>query len=421
MSKVKLNKTRFKRRKNRNNDFLTFFGEKAHDSILFAWQIFVNFFLTPVIAISCLISQQTFLILSNIALALSYLASFMHKLYKGKISKTEGIVTLLSIALVVGLTVYFSISLFPLTLSFLSILSFSGLIASAINGFFIAKPFVMPLIKRLCDGLLTLIYKKILGKEYIPTPLYNTTPLTPDNDAVAVNTLLDGAASSIENNRLHSMEEYEKRLKPYNALIKLLDDYINKYQDRFLGVLRFDKKINDLRKALEFMTEEGNQTDARDFLEKKLRWELAKITALREERLTLIQAFKTSNIGSYNKIGRSIFTDFSKIAPPPSTNDPRKIEAYHAHLQERHQTHLSVLEKALEKQVKKAERLSAILKDTAPLNNTKFTNKLPPIDEDEQALKPSFTTLLSYSIFNHQAETRRNAATLTEEVASLGL
>ncbi|MCX7114523.1 MAG: hypothetical protein NTW08_01210 [Gammaproteobacteria bacterium] len=424
--KLRLKKEKFSRQKYREKDLVTAVGKQAHAGILFACQLFVAIFLTPVVVVSSLVSQEALLILAGVILALAYLASFTYRIYRGQVSWAEGIWTLIGLALFIGLAVYFLLPLFPVATSFLAIVSFAGIIATAINTFFLLKTFIFPFFKSLMGHLGKLIFEKVLGKPYHSSPLYTIPPLSvrPNeltDDRVVIMTILQADQESRAQGPLSLADpkDFNKRIRPYNLLGTRLVTYANKYHQRFLGAVRFSDDISKVTQAIADLTELGDPKPARDFFKRKTNWKIAKITLLRTVRETLIEQFQHLDFSAYNAFATTVFWGLKPLKDPRSTNPLsflhtiiRRLKSYvssstheesaQEKANKKHAKHLDILNQAIEKQVRKALNLSKILDHTTPCGETRITNTLTQPTKDDQI--SGFNALFEYSIFYSHAD-----------------
>ncbi|OGV28397.1 MAG: hypothetical protein A3F18_08610 [Legionellales bacterium RIFCSPHIGHO2_12_FULL_37_14] len=388
---LRLNKARFARPKNRNRDKFLTVGENLHALITFGTRQFIVFLLAPAIVTASLLSQETFLIIAGVALAFGYLASFFHRLYKGQMSLVEFTISVLALAAFISLAVYFLLPLFTAASTFLSVVTCIGIVAFAINSFFLLKSVIVPLTVRITEKLISLFYQKVLHKKYLPSALFSIEPLNANNKTndifIIQDILQQEQAGDDKTLAVHNAQELNSKIKPYNQMLAILVQYVNKYHKRFLGSVRFEKSINTLIKAIKELTEEANPKEARDFMLLKLRYKVVKINLLREARHLLITSFTHKDFSTYNKLLIKYFN-----GPKFISNKNVSLE-----LQNLHAKYISLLDEEIKRQITKAEKFTAILDEATKDKDKKPINSLTEPKDDEKDLNLSY--LFKHSVF----------------------
>lgn len=319
---------RYRRKKNREMDSISLFGQKANTGLLFAARLFVVLFLTPVIIITSFASQEAILIAASIVLALAYLVSFLYRIYQGKVSMTEGIVTFAGLGVSIYLSMLLILPLLPVATTSLAVMSCMGIVATSVNTFFLLKTIIFPPIKKISEYFMSFFYKYILKKDYIPHPLFSVEPLTVEKDDLLIAALTN------------KTENLDKASQPYNELIEVLARYVNKYKGLFLGEIRRQDEIDKVTKVIFDLTQRADHTAAKTFLKIKQKWKCAKRDLLTSDKQKLTQYHEAKETANYSAFSKKLFFK------PPNTHDKA----------------LNLLEQAIQKQEKKMEKISNILK-----------------------------------------------------------
>lgn len=260
-----LRKKLFARNRWRENEAGSFFSRAAANLSSISPLIIAVFF-TPALITTSLFSTEIFIPLANIFLSLGYLTNFFYRLYKKELSVTEIVLTILVIAALITLT---SLLFPPAGLTLLGVVNFVNQMAIAVNVFFVIKNVIVPPLKRLIEFIVKKAGFDIAGHYFYKRPFDEKV------DLFALQRLL-------KKNGHKDLPESKKQFEidKLNNLISKLSDYINKYDESFLGYIIKKNAILALEGSINQLTGAGDSDSSYAFIRKKISYKETKVELL---------------------------------------------------------------------------------------------------------------------------------------------
>lgn len=326
---LSLRKSPFRRNRNREKSVGDVFNN-ASSSLSSAMSLALTIFFTPALMATSLFSQEIVLMLINLSLCLGNLSNYGYRIYQGDIGKVELLVSLSILAAFVA-GAYF---LFPAVASVTTLLgaiSLANQFAVGINLFFLLKNSIVPPIIGWCRYI-----GKALGYD-IHDQYHQIEPLNLKKDTCIVNALMQKHFG-------HSYQKgpVEEDLKKLNQLLKVLEGYINKYDEVVLGDVKYNEAIKAIEGHIKQLTLKGNADSSFTFIRQKIAYKEVKLDRLQQAKLELLEAQQ-----DWQR-----FSKYCKGIKPAS---------YHRQPTMFHQQATELLDREIERQQSKMERLSGCL------------------------------------------------------------
>ena len=296
---MKLNKEFFKR--NRDREERGSFFRNSSLKLSQMVNIFLTVVITPAMITSSLLSPQLFFFVANIFLCLGYLTNFTYQGFIGNLSNSDLLLTslfILSAALSINILLPMSSAM---TLA--SALSFFNHLAICINSYFIAKPFVMLSINKalqLCTHL--------IGLDVIED-YYKSPKLSLEKDKANISVMFHKHYSV---DYIETLESPEKSLKPFQLLVTKLTDYLNKYNNRFLGSIRYQNEMTNIENSINSILTDGDTVSSYKFIRKKIQYKRSKISDLNHALTICKQGQNLNHDDALNKYFNHIPKNTSK-------------------------------------------------------------------------------------------------------------
>ena len=275
---LKLNKSFFARNHSREKEFGDFFN-KTSSGLSYIMTLSITVFFTPAMIATSIFSKEIIVVLANMSLSLGYITSFAYRIYQHEVSKSELLISSLTLAAFL-LIAYFLCP--PIAaLSFFSVLGFLNQMAVAVNLFFLIKHVIVPPCKKLIENIAQSLGFDIAGR------YYSKPPLTLGNDRYILDLLLMKAYGHDS----YSSEFDEKEIGSFNKLLSKLSAYIDKYDESILGYINNKDDIAELEKQIAQLTIKGNPETSYTFIRKKIGFKTTKVQMLEAAKDTVSTAF----------------------------------------------------------------------------------------------------------------------------------
>ncbi len=316
-------------RRNRWREKLQGYSFKRWQSGL-AWlsKAFLLVFFTPLVVLSNLLIQDILLVLTNIILAAGFLSTFFYNIHYNQFTRLELLLNSIAILAAMTFGVVFaggalSAGLSSMSLSTLSLafLNYANAIAICINILFAAQHLVFK------PTYLLLKYwmmRSILGRT--PTPRYKTFDTSRDYfplQHLSQQYYADGP------------ENLDQVKQDFDKIIKLLTNYIIKYQTVLFGGPANQDKIELLETGINKLLTEGVLTaDTVGFLQRKISFKETKIRLLRNGKNAVQTILQQHHPAKEKTIGTSSRTDQSYqqlrpyIALQPNCTLPTTVNSF---------------------------------------------------------------------------------------------
>jgi hypothetical protein len=304
---MKLKKSLYSRRHDREEEYGSIFN-RTSTSMLFILNIAIMF-LTPTLMTTSLFSKDFVLMLANILLSAGYTTFFGARLFKREVSVLEVALTAIALTLAFALTFYLAP---PIIVSgFIAGVVFANHVATAINGFFLARNLVLPPCKKFFQYIL-----KKCGRS-LDADLFSVEPLScekdNDKDEFAVGCLLEKHCQyDIDSSPELSTQEKKEKIAPFNRLIVQLTSYVNKYTEAVFGSLTRADEIGSIKKYIDEITIKGSAANALILANMKLtrkKIKKQKLNKIRKEVGSLETKAKSENKMPDIKVLRKYFDD----------------------------------------------------------------------------------------------------------------
>ncbi len=257
----------YKRNKSRATQFGAIFNQTS-TGLLVMEHLWVTLFLTPALIATSFISKDVIIMAANMLLALGYVSNFIYRVFHRDVSTAELLITTICITALTVVSIYFAPALG--LVGTLAILAKVNLIATSLNGFFLARNFLIPPLKK---GFDTICRK--LGiqskREY-----YQQSPLTRKENGHIIRNLLTTHYSNDE----EPLNNYDEKLSRFNKLIQILCRYMNKYHEKPFGSVKRAKEISELESRIDDLVLLGDATKAISFIKRKINYKREKIAQL---------------------------------------------------------------------------------------------------------------------------------------------
>ncbi|MCL9683215.1 hypothetical protein [Legionella maioricensis] len=232
-------------------------------------------FFTPAIITTSLFSKELIAMLANLSLSLGYLTNFAYKIYQKEISKSELMIS--SLTLVAFLIIAYTLCPPIAALSFFSALSFLNQLAVAVNLFFLMKHVVVPPCKKMIENIAQYMGFNIAGR------YYSRPPLTLEHDRF----ILDQLLLKTYGHDSFSAEFNETEIVSFNKLLLKLSEYIDKYDESIFGYINNKDAIADLEKQIAQLTTRATTDSSYAFIRRKIGFKTTKINLLQEAKETV--------------------------------------------------------------------------------------------------------------------------------------
>lgn len=267
---LSLKKGIFARNHEREDEFGSIFS-RTSSNLTFIMNLVIAGLYTPVVIATGLISKDVILMLANIFLGLGYFSNFIYRLYQKEVSASELIVTVFFLTLGVS----FAFSVFPVisALGVLKVLCYANYAATALNSFFLLRPFIVPPCKKVVECI-----AGWLGFGNIRGDYFYKKPLALPKDRFVIDLLF----TKHYNHDSVSMVQSNEELRPFNRMLLKLSFYINKYRESFFGSLSNSEKISSTEKLIHQLTVEGHSVNCITFISRKISFKTTKIKEIQE-------------------------------------------------------------------------------------------------------------------------------------------
>lgn len=268
---ISLKKSFFKRNRQREYELGSIF-HKTSSNLNFFMGLIITIFFTPAIVVTSFLSKEILLILINVSLSLGYLVNYGYKCYRGEVSRLDMLLTVAFLAASLALA-YF---LFPPlgALSLLSTLVFINQMAIAVNLFFSFKNVIVPPCMKLIKNIGYWLGLEFSDRYFVKRDLNMKT------DRFVIDTLLRKAYEHDSTSTEFNLE----KIKPFNKMITVLSDYINKYDTPIMGYINNRSAISDLEKMVDNIVTNGQTDSALSFINRKINFKQTKLGMLRQVR-----------------------------------------------------------------------------------------------------------------------------------------
>lgn len=236
-------------------------------------------FFTPTLIASSLMSKEIIIMLANIFLSLGCSVNFLYRLYQNEMSVAEFLVSFFSLTLLITATALVCGAAFTIimpttsgSLVIINALNFTNQLASAINVFFLFRDFFVPPCKKALEKVVAWFGVDIGGR------YYHKPPLTLKKDRFVIDRLLYSAYKHDSYSQSYTHEELDR----LNRLLKKLCDYIEKYDEAFLGYFYNKSTIETIDKYIVQLTTQGASDSSYAFIKKKIRFKSTKLNLLKD-------------------------------------------------------------------------------------------------------------------------------------------
>ena len=231
----KFNTSFIKRSRFRENQDIGILGDAAV-SVNWIRNIVITLFFTPVVAVTSLFAKNSIISLANLFLVLFSLCEFIYRAFRSH-NRLDTFLTIIGIITAVILAITFATNFLPVVVTFTSIFDSLNIVATAINSYFAIKDVINPFIIKIIRHILKLFGKSDLVKIYRAIEINAADP----HDRHCVNTII---------------RKY-KDIRYGNSVLKVLEYYINKYSEVFLGNIIKKSEINKLRDGALDLAQKG--------------------------------------------------------------------------------------------------------------------------------------------------------------------
>lgn len=303
---LKINKTQFTRQQNRRKEISDIFNKTSY-GLTSLLPFIISLFFAPALITSSLFSKEIVLMLANISLCLGYVSNFIYRLVQNEVSKSELLLSLLTIIPILTLS-YF---LYPAIASFtfINVLAIINQMAAGINFFFVVKHNIVPPLKNVIESA-----AQYMGFD-IKANYYSKAPFTLPKDRYVLDSLL----INTYNHDSSSYEVHDDKIKRFNNLLNKLCAYINKYDEALFGYFLNNTRIADLENQITLLTVDGNPDSSYTFIKKKIGWKKTKINLLEAAKKEVIE------LSQEKKVPSRILRFFSNVDQREFKNNPRSI------------------------------------------------------------------------------------------------
>ncbi len=266
-----LRKSPFKRNQHREKSIGDIFNN-ASSSLNSIMSLALTIFFTPALMATSLFSQEIVLMLINLSLCLGNLSNFGYRVYKNEVGKIELLVSLGLLAGVIA-GAYFLFPAVVSTASVLGIIALANQFAVGINLFFLLRNSIVPPI---------IGWFRSVGRTFgfdIQDKYYQIKPLDLKEDACIVNTLMQKHFG-------HNFREgpVEDDLKKLNQLLNILQGYINKYDEMVLGDVKHNEVIKAIEGHIRQLTLKGSADSSFSFIRQKIAYKEVKVHRLQQAK-----------------------------------------------------------------------------------------------------------------------------------------
>lgn len=277
--KIKLNPSYFSRNRHREKEYEDMFS-MAYKSLSGLSHIIFLILFPPVIAISNLFSHGVFLSLMNICLSIGYCAKFFQRIKNSEVNITEFTVSFVFLCIAQAITFYLAPAISLMNL--IDVIGLFNLIATGVNSFFLVRNLILPPFQSFIH------YVFMLFGYQITTSSFNKAPLSLEHDRPVIDKLLrkfykHDSFSDVFN---------EDEIRPFNHILSTLSDYINKYNEPFLGNLMNHDRIQALENGVSQLILSGSTENSLVFINRKIDYKSTKINLLKQARACLIDENK---------------------------------------------------------------------------------------------------------------------------------
>lgn len=286
---VKLKKSLFARNRDREKELGEIFN-KTSRGLSYIMPLALTVFFTPAVITTSLFSKEIIAMLANLSLSLGYLTNFAYKIYQNEISKSELVIS--SLTLAAFLIIAYILCPPVAALSFFSGLTFLNQLAVSVNLFFLMKHVVVPPCKKILENIAQYMGFNIAGR------YYSKPPLTLEHDRF----ILDQLLIKTYGHNSFSPEFNETELVSFNNLLLKLSEYIDKYDESILGYINNKDAIADLEKQIALLTTRANTDSSYAFIRRKIGFKTTKINLLQEAKETVSAALENP----FNDAGPSL-------------------------------------------------------------------------------------------------------------------
>ncbi|MCC5792355.1 MAG: hypothetical protein JJT82_07095 [Legionellaceae bacterium] len=271
---LRLRKSPFTRNKRREKSIGDIFN-KASSRLSSAMSLALTIFFTPALMATSLFSQEIVLMLINLCLCLGNLSNFGYRVYQKEVGKIELAVTLCFLAgFIAG--AYFLFPAIVSTGSWLAVVALANQFAAAVNLFFLLRNNIVPPI---------IGWFKYVGATLaldIQDTFHSIKPLDAQEDAYIVNALM-------QKHFHHSFREgpVEADLNKLNRLLKILENYTNKYHELVWRDTRYSEAIKAIEGHIRQLTLKGNADSSFSFIRQKIAYKEVKRHRLQQAQTEL--------------------------------------------------------------------------------------------------------------------------------------
>lgn len=326
---LRLRKSPFKRNQHREKSIGDIFNN-ASSSLNSVMSLALTIFFTPALMATSLFSQEIVLMLINLSLCLGNLSNFGYRVYQKEVGTIE---LLVSLGLLTGVitAAYFLFPTVVSTASLLGMIALANQFAVGINLFFLLRNSIVPPI---------IGWFRSVGRAFgfdIQDQYYQIKPLDLKEDACIVNALMQKHFG-------HGFKEgpIEEDLKKLNQLLNILQGYINKYDEIILGGVKYNEVIKSIEGHIRQLTLKGSADSSFAFIRQKIAYKEVKVHRLQQAK----------SEGQEDEENWQWLSKYCKGIDQ---------SAYHRQPSMFHQKATELLDKEIERQQTKIDRLSGCL------------------------------------------------------------
>lgn len=287
---LSLNSKYFKKYKERELLDSGYFSN-TESTISWLSKIVITLFFTPVVAVNSLFAKASISMVANIILAICYLCDFFYRAIFGAATLTDTILTLFIMALFIAAAIFLISGFFPVTMTVANIIFSINIIATAINSVFLIKNVIIAPLKRIAD-----LFLGLFGYN-LDSSLITCKEFTLEDDKEIISLFLVNHFLYDRNNITFD----ENEIAVFNKMVKQIVNYLNKYNERFLGSVVKQQEINYLEKIKVELTQNGDASNVLKFFRKKLGLKTFYKQKLETAKTKLEEAINTNDIELYNK------------------------------------------------------------------------------------------------------------------------
>ncbi len=285
----------FQRPKTRENLANGIFSD-AKDSINWVNKILITLFFTPVVGITDILAKNSIIVLGSITVAIYNLTNYIYRLIQNDVSIIEILLNFFFICIAICIAIMLTPYSIPVIINFSSILFLINVAATGVNSYFLIRDVLVPPIYILIKELgFKLFGIKITGYLYKRKEF----TLQDDYDVLLELTRKDYAGKKLENN--DSDPETKETVNTYNKLLNKLVFYYNKYNQNFLGHVRFQSDIDQIDKIIKEVTINCKTSTAYEKIDRKITFKLSKIERLSKAKQDISKAASVNHLTNFNQ------------------------------------------------------------------------------------------------------------------------